>query len=245
MFYAYSSIFGDVTIKFCKSHDGVRDEINFIKNCNSKYIVKMFYYNYENRVIILERIKPDNSLSKYGDIDYILDIVKLIFDDIYFNEGSDTCKKYYVSICNKASNINIIDKLDSECKSMLETANLFYKNIEKCNLEECILLRDLHYKNILYDGNNFKVIDHHGVYGYRVFELPQIIRAEIYRSDNNLELKDIILKVAKYFGFNFKIVCKALYIDTVEKILYFTSASYEESYIYDCKKVCNKIINYL
>ena len=42
----------------------------------------------------------------------------------------------------------------------------------------------------------------------------------------------------KCFGFNFKIVCKALYIDKVEKILYFTSASYDESYIYDCKKVC-------
>ncbi len=244
VFYA-TSIFGDVIIKFCKSLDGARDEINFIKNCNSKYMVRMFYYNYEDRIIILERIKPGDSLSNYGDINYRLRMAKIIFDDIYLSEVSDVCKKYYVSFCNKASNVNIISKLDSDSKLMLDKANIFYKDIENCKLEGCILHRDLHYKNILYDGNNFRVIDPHGVYGYRVFELPQIIRAEFNRSDNKLELKDIILKVSELFNFDFEIVCKVLYIDTVEKLLYFTSAAYDEEYINDCKMTCNKIISYL
>lgn len=246
VFYAYSDIYGDVVVKFCKSDNGIRDEINFIKNCNSSYMVKMFYYNYDDKVIILERIKPGDSLEKFGDINYRLQVVKLIYDDIYFNVGSSNCKKYYTSFCNKANNDIIINNLDNECRLMLKTALEFYSEIEKSNLQECILHRDLHYKNILKDDNVFKTIDPHGVFGYRVFELPQIIRSELKIINNDyLRLNDIILSVSKCFNFDFKIVCKVLYIDTVEKILYFTLASYEKKFINDCKRICNEIISYL
>ena len=204
-------------------------------------MVKMFYYNYDDKVIILERIKPGDSLEKFGDINYRLQVVKLIYDDIYFNVGSSNCKKYYTSFCNKANNDIIINNLDNECRLMLKIALAFYSEIEKSNLQEGILHSGLHYKNILKDAN-----DPHGVFGYRVFELPQIIRSELKIINNDyLRLKDIILNVSKCFDFDFKIVCKVLYIDTVEKILYFTLASYEKKFISDCKCICNEIISYL
>ena len=246
VFYAYSDIYGDVVVKFCKSYEGIRDEINFIKNCNSNYMVKMHYYDYNDKVIILERIKPGDTLDKFGDINYRLKVVKLIYDDIYSNVCNDNCKRYYTSFCNKANNSVIINNLDNECKLMLKTAFEFYSEIEKSNLEECVLHRDLHYKNILKSDNTFKVIDPHGVFGYRVFELPQIIKSELKIIDNNdLTLNDVILKVSKCFNFDFEMVCKVLYIDTVEKMLYFTLTSYEKEYIYDCKNICNEIISYL
>ena len=246
VFYAYSDIYGDVVVKFGKSYEGIRDEINFIKNCNSDHIVKMHYYNYEDKVIILERIKPGYTLDKFGDIDYRLKVVKLIYDDIEFYVDNSDCKKYYTSFCNKANNEIIINNLDNESKLMLNNAIGFYSEIEKLDLEEGTLHRDLHYKNILKDANTFKIIDPHGIWGYRIFELPQIIKSELKIIDNNnLKLNNIILKIAKYFEFDFETVCKVLYIDTVEKILYFTLALYEQKYIYDCKNICKEIISYL
>lgn len=61
--YAYSEIYGDVIIKLGIPNKSIINEINYIKNCNSIYMVKCHYYNLEDRIIILERIKPGVSLK--------------------------------------------------------------------------------------------------------------------------------------------------------------------------------------
>lgn len=61
--YAYSEIYGDVVIKIGAPSNTTTSEINFIINSKSKYIVKCYYYNLEDRVMILEKIKPGEQLN--------------------------------------------------------------------------------------------------------------------------------------------------------------------------------------
>ncbi len=244
---AYCEEYGDVVMKIGKPNS-IKSEINFFKLCNSKYMVKCYYYNYEDGVILLEKINPGYSLNSIDNINDRLKLASTIINEIIikdFDQNIDY-KRYSEVINSKINDEKICNSLDSEIKKMIERAQEYYSEIVQMNLKEYILHHDLHYKNILKGKDDWEVIDPHGIIGYKVFEASQVIRAELNIVNNDIsKLQDIVLNISNYLNEDINLIYKSLYVDTIEKILFFISAGYEKQYIDEGKAICNEIIKYV
>lgn len=109
-------------------------------------------------------------------------------------------------------------------------------------LKKYILHRDLHHKNILKSDNEWKVIDPHGILGYKVFEIPQFIKGELeIENKETSKIFEIIELISKYTGEDINLIYKSMYIDTIHKILFYVSSGNEQELINYNKKICNEI----
>lgn len=244
---AYCEKFGYVILKIGVP-DSIKYEIDFIKKCNSKYIVRCYYYNYEDGIMILEKIKPGYSLNILDNIDDRLRIVSDIANDILINcdYNEVSSKRYSKSFYDKVNDEKIYNNLDIKMKEIVEIAKTYYHEIEQMNLKEYILHRDLHYKNILKSQDLWCVIDPHGIIGYKVFEIPQIVKSELEMVNHDInKLESIIFKLSTYFKEDTNLIYKSLYVDTVEKILFLLSNGYKKEDIDYQKNICNAIIKYI
>lgn len=240
--YAYSEIYGDVIIKLGIPNKAIINEINYIKNCNSIYMVKCHYYNLEDRIIILERIKPGLSLKTEPKREERIKLFCNIVNDILMiaNEKETNYRRYDSSSIERLKKNN---NLDADMKIRVENAKKLFESINQMNLKEYILHRDLHHKNILKSDKGWKVIDPHGVIGYKVFEIPQFIKAELEIEKNNIDkMQEITKEISKELGEDINLIYKALYIDTVSKIIFYISSGYEQEIIDYNKKICDEIL---
>lgn len=239
--YAYSEIYGDVVVKVGTPGKTTIGEINFIANSNSKYMSKCFYYNYEDKVIILEKITPGTSLKEVEKRSDRIDIFCNIVNDLIMplNNNERIYREYHIQ-----ENINNLEKyndLNLNIQEKISIAKKLYNSIENCNLKKYVLHRDLHHKNILKSNESWKVIDPHGVIGYRVFELTQFIKAEL-ENENINSLYEIISSLSKKLNEEEQLIYKAMYIDTVNKILHYITSNKDKEIIIYNNKLCEKIV---
>lgn len=60
---ANSEKYDDVILKISSPSKNSIDEINSIKHCSFNSMVKCYYYDIQDRIILLERIKPGYCLN--------------------------------------------------------------------------------------------------------------------------------------------------------------------------------------
>lgn len=247
IFNAYSELYGDVIIKLIFSPEIFFNEINFINNCKSRYMVKCFYYNLEDRIMVLEKIKPGFPLSTIENRSDRIKIFADIMASISMPEKDENLyRSYYNSFIRKISNKNIISKANKNIKEKIKESLKLYKEIDKMNLPKFVLHRDLHHNNILKFEDSWKVIDPQGVIGYSFFEATQFIKSEMLIDNNDTsKIKDIVENVANFINIDKKLIYIALYIDTVEKILYYLSIGASKEIINYNIKICDQTMKML
>lgn len=244
IFEANSQLYGKVIIKLIFSSKTFQNEVNFIINCNSPYIVKCFYYNLEDKIIVLEKITPATSLNLVTDrIERISIFYKVMQSIINPIIDKNLYRDYFQSFMNKANNQTILLHTDDNIKNKIKTACNLYHTLDKLSLPKYVLHRDLHHYNILKDTNTWKAIDPQGVIGYSIFEFPQFIKSELNLENNDIsKINDIVESLSNYTSIDNKLIYMALYIDTVEKILYYISINADKKIIDYNLLICNETI---
>lgn len=243
--FANSDKYGEVVVKIGAPGNTVISEINYMKLCTSKYFAKCYYYNSEDRVIVLEKIKPGYQLSNLENQEERIHI----FCDILNNITTDNIPRNDF----KSHKEEINQKIEEVCNNkekysgilyMLDTVSNLYREIKNMNLPKYVLHNDLHHKNILKSDYGWKAIDSHGLVGEKIFETTQFIRAELEYT--NLDKIDkIITLISKHLKEDKILIYKALYINIFSKIIFYIKAKYDTNVIDYNIKICEEISKYI
>lgn len=241
VFSAYSEIYGETFVKFSAPGKFAIREINFITSSHSKYIAKCHYYNLEDRVMILEKITPGTSLkTRESRTDRIHIFCEIVNDLLRIEDNAKNLYGEY-HIDTHIRNLEKYESLHLQIDEKLAIAEQFYHEMSNSNLKKYVLHRDLHHGNILKSNDGWKVIDPHGLIGYRVFELTQFIRVELEME--NLDcLQEVVSEVSEVLKEDEELIYKALYIDTVNKILHYLSRKEDEKIVEFNNKLCERIM---
>ena len=242
--FANSKRYGDIVLKIGAPGKTTIGEIKIMKQYQTKNMVKCYYSNLKDRVLILERVLPGYSLDNVKEQK---DRIK-IFCDIFNNYSiPDNNENKFPTYEAKLKEIlkyddNNKNKYNDIIKIIEEMKNL-YKEIHKLKLKKYILHNDLNHKNILKSENSWKVIDPHGIIGEKLIETAHFIRGEIEINNSDIkEIDKIESLLSAGLGENKKLILKFLYIIIVEKIIWFIKIKYSKALITHNIDIANKVL---
>ena len=245
LIYANSSEYGEVVLKIGAPGETTIGEINYLRQYSSKYFAKCYYYNIDDRVMLLEKVNPGYNLMNIKNQQERINIFCTMLNNIIVNNTSNNEFKFYENIIKEKIEYVNNNKQDyTNILHMSDITNNLYNDIKKLNLPKYILHDDLQYKNIIKSNQGWKVIDPHGVIGEKVFETTHFIRNELL--ENGLERMDeIVALISNYLKEEKILIYKALYIITFCKIVYYIKAKYDSNFIFCNINICEKILEYI
>lgn len=243
--FANSDKYGEVVVKIGAPGKTIISEINYINLCNSKYFVKCYYYNTEDRVMLLERIKPGYQLRNLENQEERIHIFCDILNNITTNNiPKNNFKTHEEEINEKIEKVCNNKEKYSSILYMLDTVKNLYREIKNMNLPKYVLHDDLQHKNILKSDYGWKVIDPHGLVGEKIFETAYFIRAELEYTNLN-EIDRVITLISKHLKEDKILIYKALYINIFSRIVFYIKVKYDTKLIDYNIKVCEEISKYI
>ena len=245
LIYANSNKYGEVVLKIGSPGKNTISEINYISLYSSKYFARCYYYNIEDRVMLLERISPGYDLMNLKNQKERISIFCNILNNIIVKDTSNNKFRLYDDIVKE--NIKFVN--DNKYKftnilHMLDVANNLYNEIKQLNLPKYVLHNDLHHGNILKSDQGWKVIDPHGIIGEKIFDTIQFIRNELEHTSLE-KMNEVISLISNYLNEDKMLIYKALYISVFCKIVNYIKAKYDINKIFYNIEVCEKIFKYL
>lgn len=243
--FADSKKYGKVILKVLAPTLVSINEINYMKMCSDNFFAKCYFYDKEDRVMLLEKLMPGYPLSKVDNQNERIDIFCYIMNGIVndslsikgFKTLDDTFKeRFNYALNHKEEYVYIYNEINY--------AISVYEDIKRMNLPKYVLHDDLHHKNILKVENGWKVIDPHGIVGERVFETAQFIRSELSLSSlNYLDL--VVSKVSEKLNEQKTLIYKALYVYLISKVIFHVKIKHNLGKILKNIEICEKIKIYL
>lgn len=174
---AKSKDFGEVIMKIGALGMTFLNEIKYINLLSLDNMVKCYYYNTDDRVMILENIYPGYNLTNVESFDERLKIFSMLVNDICKNSNHlSEFPTYRDRLKDKISNITNLDGINSDVLEMLLVANNMYDEISSMNLPKYVLDNDLQHKNILKGEIGWKMIDPHGVVGEKFLKHVNLLK---------------------------------------------------------------------
>ena len=238
IFYAVSKRYGNVILKILLP-DNLDNEIAVLKIFQGENFCKLYEYSLEDRVYIMERIVPGDTLYESAPRNKHIEIVGEIFKELHKTELPDSMFPTY-SEWFEAGKEGTKDRKDcEELYQYLESAERMLSDIRKKYSRNFLLHGDLHHENILKnEKGGYTVIDPKGVIGDPVFDLSRFILDE-FRDDLTSEPNDVIIdfvqKLGDSVGIPSEVLLRCLYIETV--IWLFREELAEGKSLEDCEQL--------
>ena len=221
IFYAFSKQYGKVIFKILINNEFDEDikEIMSLIQFQGENFCKLYEYSLEDKVYIMERIIPADTLYESARRDERIKIVGAIFKVLHKPDLLDSTFPTYSEWFDAGKEGTKNRKDCEELRQYLESAESMLNDICQKYSRNVLLHGDLHHENILKNENgSYTVIDPKGVAGDPVFDLSRFILDE-FRDDLVSEPKDIIIDFVKKLGESVGIPCetllRCLYIETV------------------------------
>ena len=245
--YAKSDKYGDVVLKLNSPSKTSENEIKYMRSQFSNYLPRLFYSNLNDRVMLLERLYPGYSLSNLDNQEERIQIFCNILNSITINvDEKNSFRRYEDRINDDIKEVYQNPSLYKDIIEIFDKSIHMYDEIKSLNLPKFVLHCDLHHKNILKTSDSFKAIDPHGIIGERVIEMAQFIRAELEKENKNIDKLDEIIKlVGKYLNEDIIMIYRILYIDTLDKLIFYIKSGFDKNSIQYNIKVCYKILEYI
>ena len=169
---------------------------------------KLYEYSLEDKVYIMERIIPADTLYESARRDERIKIVGAIFKVLHKPDLPDSIFPTYSEWFDEGKEGTKNRKDCEELRQYLESAESMLKDICQKYSRNVLLHGDLHHENILKNENgSYTVIDPKGVAGDPIFDLSRFI-LDKFRDDLVSEPKEIIIDFVKT-------LLRCLYIETV------------------------------
>ena len=221
IFYAFSKRYGNVIFKILINNEFEEDikEIMSLIQFQGENFCKLYEYSIEDKVYIMERIIPADTLYESARRDERIKIVGAIFKVLHKPDLPDSTFPTYSEWFDAGKEGTKNRKDCEELRQYLESAESMLKDICQKYSRNVLLHGDLHHENILKNENGgYTVIDPKGVAGDPVFDLSRFILDE-FRDDLVSEPKETILNFVKNLSASVGIPCetllRCLYIETV------------------------------
>ena len=221
IFYAFSKQYGKVILKILINSDFDEDikEIMSLIQFQGENFCKLYEYSLEDKVYIMERIIPADTLYESACREERIKIIGAIFKVLHKPDLPDSIFPTYSEWFAAGKEGTKNRKDCEELRQYLENAESMLKDIRQKYSRNVLLHGDLHHENILKNENgSYTVIDPKGVTGDPVFDLSRFILDE-FRDDLVSEPKEIIIDFVKNLGDSVGIPCETLlcclYIETV------------------------------
>ena len=221
IFYGVSKRYGKVILKILINSEFDEDykEMLALKVFQGEKFCKLYESSFEDKVYLMERIVPANTLYESALRNERIKIASEIFKRLHKADLPDRTFPTYTEWfeAGKEGTKNREDCV--ELYPYLESAERMLTDICKKYSRNLLLHGDLHHENILKNENGgYTVIDPKGVIGDPVFDLSRFILDE-FRDDLTSEPKKVVIDFVQKLGDSVGIPCeillRCLYIETV------------------------------
>lgn len=220
IFYAASKRYGKVIFKILINIDNVIDEeIPALRQFQGGNVCKLYAYSLEDRVYIMERITPADTLYESAPRSERIKIAGELFRGLHKNEVPDGPFPTYAEWFEAGKDGT---KSRADCTALypyLDRAERMLSDLCKTYSRKLLLHGDLHHENILKNKTgSYTVTDPKGVIGDPVFDLSRFILDE-FRDDLTSEPKeaviDFVQKLGDAAGIPRAVLLQCLFIETV------------------------------
>ena len=221
IFYAFSKRYGKVILKILINNefDEDRKEIMALIQFQGENFCKLYEYSLEDKVYIMERIIPADTLYESACREERIKIVGSIFKGLHKPDLPDSIFPTYTEWFDAGKEGT---KKRTDCEELyqyLDSAEQMLADICKMYSRNLLLHGDLHHENILKnEKGGYTVIDPKGVIGDPVFDLSRFILDE-FRDDLTSEPKEVVIDFVQKLGDCVGIPCetllRCLFIETV------------------------------
>lgn len=184
-------------------------EVDTLKLLPDILTCELYEIDYNNKIIIMEKIVPGKEIEFYDNKELILKTFKKLYKSrIKCNIESEIKHKDFLDVVTHDYNICKKNKLNNKLVDYLY--NTFcdkYLEISK-NRKKYILHGDVYKNNLLKSENGAKVIDPLGFIAPYVFELLPICSYEMFYND-----RDNVLILNDFMDFFKSFASKKIYVD--------------------------------
>lgn len=216
IFSCQSKTYGEAILKIGNPNcTEITTEIQMLRDYNGGRYCKLYLADVDTGVFLIELIKPGNTLFAEPLLDKRLDI----FADLYNGLHIAPINKYPTYLDWIEKGIKLLENhTDHEnLRYHINNAKCVYHDVTKSYTQMLLLHGDLHHENILFNGDEYKIIDPKGVIGNPVFDVSRFILNEfhdILSSDLLTEINNLIDKLSNKINVPADILIKCLYIET-------------------------------
>ena len=168
----------EVVVKICLPGTEFLNELQTLHLFKDKGMVKVFDYEKEKGIIILEKISPGYTLAELKDEEsacrVAAEVIKRLSRKAPIGSGIQTTKTRENQLKNIANNNKT--GLGPITQKMFEKATEIFSSLNQTIGENKLLHGDFHHYNILNSGEReWKVIDPKGLIGEREYDLIQFL----------------------------------------------------------------------
>ena len=183
LFRAESLLYGPVVLKICQPNKEVRTEIDCLSEVANSLYCRLYDFNLEDNVLLLEAIKPGTALRAETSLEKRIQAFSSVHQSIHVECQNPEHYPTYQQWVQRIAVAMLTVEGHDELRDAMQTAARLYETLQLRYPKRLLLHGDLHHDNILLDASgNYRVIDPKGVIGDPVFDVPRFILNE-YRDD--------------------------------------------------------------
>lgn len=215
VYYADSSIYGQVVLKINFNKNDLKKEFNTLKEFQGGNCCKV--YDYSEELLLEERIIPAVNLNNIQAVDERIDKFTKVFKCIHCK--TDNIYPAYIDWLENAYSYCIKNNVEKALSDKMEQALNFGKEVYDKYFEKFLLHGDLHHQNILTDERgNCKIIDPKGVIGPEIFDIPRFILNELNTDINKSgekHIRYVIKKISELLKYDESDIKKLFFMEVI------------------------------
>lgn len=148
--FANSNKYGEIVMKIYSPGQDMISEVNYISLCSSKYVAKFYYYNKEDRVIIMEKISPGYQIVDLQNREEKIKIFSNIVNNLINQNISKNKFKLYEDILKEKIQLVSMNKQKyNSILYMIDVINKIYNDLKELDLPKYVLHNDLNQKKYI------------------------------------------------------------------------------------------------
>lgn len=205
----------EIMLKLCRPNYQVKKEANML-NKYGEIACKCYYKNEEDRVLVLEKLIPGDTLNQIPEREErIKEFTKLMKKTVLeIEEGEYSTYQERIEKSLKSAMENPLKYGDTA--QFVPIAYEYYQEIQKLGLKKYILHGDLNLRNIVKSGNTWKLIDPQGVIAEGIFEVVKVVRGELENSSNVKQtLEETIHYLSQELSYSEELLAKVVFVELV------------------------------
>ena len=252
LLFAKSKKYGDVVLKIeIPFEEMTIRESKALELNNGNGACKCYFKNTPDGVILIERLKPGNSLNEEPSLEKRIEVFSKVSKLFNIEVDKECGLPTYKSIFDRSYDLVFGDDKFEDIRQLVSYAKKEYDLLNESSDGKTYLLHsDLYSDNIIMSPDGYKAIDPHGFIGDSVFDTAIIAQKELDKIGYNSENYDYMFNLlSKYCDYSKDEITRAFFVNYVLNICWdrevniINEASFNNAYdIYDYMSKQKKLV---
>jgi len=220
LFLCESQEFGSCVLKV-GLHGEDYTEINCLREYNGNGYCRLYKYDYEDSVLLLQRIYPGNRMWDITDHNERARLFAQVLNGLQFHETTNITEQYPTYLtCMESIRKTLIDMSGhDDLICYLDKAIKTYSELKQRHPVTCLLHGDMHQENLLLnETGGYTIVDPKGMSDMPVMETARFIMNEVNYHEvsepfNENNIKQIVEIISADTDFAKQDIFKAMFVD--------------------------------